>query len=132
MKKILLAAGVLAVALSSAAQSQGLRSVATLNGNEVLVVRPFTINKDCTTGAFPDVRVSEQPKSGSVRMAPVTFTFQPQRPDGPRAHCKGKDIEGMGVYYKPGDGFVGTERLVLKADFRDGRVDEMVVLVDVR
>ncbi len=131
MTRILVAAGLLAVAFAGSANAQALRAVSMLNGNETVIVSPNIVKADCTSDTLPDVRVVGQPANGVVRMENATITVNRVATDT-RAHCNGKKIEGINVYYKANPGFVGVERIILKTDFRDGSVSELVVLVDVR
>ena len=131
MKRSLLAAALLAVAFAGSAHSQQLRAVSMLSGNETIVLRPHFLNPDCTSGRLPDLRVVGVPQNGSVRFEKATTTINVPA-TAPRAKCNGKEIEAVGVVYKSNDGFVGVDRIVMKADFHNGNVSEMVVLVDVR
>jgi hypothetical protein len=136
MKRIfataVLTAAVLANSLlAGPAQSQQLRAVSMLSGNETIVLRPHLLNPDCTSGRLPDVRVVNAPQNGIVRFEKATTTISVPAA-APRAKCNGKEIDAVGVVYKSNDGFVGVERIVLKADFHNGNVSEMIVLVDVR
>lgn len=131
MKRSVLAAGLLAAAFAGSAHGQQLRAVSMLSGNETIVLRPHFLKPDCTSGQVPDVRVIGAPQNGSVRLEKATITIN--APAGmPRAKCNGKEIEAIGVVYKSNDGFVGVDRIVMKADFHNGSVSEMVVVVDVR
>ena len=131
MKRIFVAAVVTAAVLAGPAHSQRLRAVTMLSGNEAIVLRPHFLKPDCTSGQLPDVRVINAPQHGSLRLEKSTITIN--APAGaPRAQCNGKGIEAIGVVYKSNDGFVGTDRIVMKADFHNGNVSEMIVLVDVR
>jgi hypothetical protein len=131
MKRSVLAAGLLAAAFAGSAHGQQLRAVSILSGNEAIVLRPHLLKPDCTSGQLPDVRVINAPQNGSVRFEKSTITIN--APAGaPRAKCNGKEIEAVGIVYKSNDGVVGVDRLVMKADFHNGNVSEMVVVVDVR
>ena len=131
MKRVLIAAAVLAAAFTTSAHSQQLRAISMLSGNETIVLRPHFLKPDCTAGVLPDVRVVSAPQNGSIRFEKTTTTIDVPA-NAPRAKCNGKEIEAVGVVYKSNDGFTGVERIVMKADFHNGNVSEMVVLVDVR
>lgn len=131
MIRILMAAGLLAVAFAGSANAQALRAVSMLNGNETVVVQPNIVKADCTSDTLPDVRVVAPPANGTIRMEPGPITINRVSSDS-RAHCNGKKVDGINVYFKANPGFVGVERIVVKTDFRDGSVSELVVLVDVR
>jgi hypothetical protein len=131
MIRILVAAGLLAVAFAGSANAQALRAVSMLNGNETIVVSPNIVKADCTSDTLPDVRMIGQAANGVVRIENGTVTVNRVATDV-RAHCNGKRVEGINVFYKANPGFVGVERIILKTDFRDGTVNELVILVDVR
>jgi hypothetical protein len=131
MKRSLLGAAVLAAAFAGTAHAQQLSAVSMLSGNETTILRPNLINPDCTSGQLPDVRVVNAPQNGTLRFEKPTIAIN--APAGtPRAKCNGKEVDAIGVIYKSNDGFVGVDRMVIKADFHNGNVREMVVLVDVR
>jgi len=125
------AAAVLALAIPAGAQAQEIKAVAMFGGNEMAILYPNIVNEDCTATKLPDVRLAAQPTNGSVRTEPTTITLQRPRTD-PRSACNGKKVEALAVHYKANEGFVGVERLVVRADFRSGNVREYVVLIDVR
>lgn len=131
MKRRVIAACLLAAAFAGSAHGQQLRAVSMLSGNETIVLRPHLLNPDCTAGRLPDVRIVNAPQNGSVRFEKATTTINVPA-NAPRAKCNGKEIDAIGVVYKSNDGFVGVDRIVMKADFHNGNVSEMVVLVDIR
>jgi hypothetical protein len=131
MIRLLGAAALLASLIPAGAQAQDIKAMAMFGGNEVTILYPNIVNEDCTSPKLPDVRMQAQPANGTVRMEPTTITLNRPRND-PRSTCNGKKVDAMAVYYKANEGFVGVERLVVRADFRSGNVREFVVLLDVR
>jgi hypothetical protein len=125
------AAALLALLVPAGAQAQEIKAVAMLGGNELVVLQPNLVNVDCSSGPIPDVRPGMPPANGSLRMEPTSVAVMRPRND-PRGHCNGKKVDGLAVHYKANEGFVGVERLLLRADFHNGNVREFVVLVDVR
>jgi hypothetical protein len=107
------------------------RSASVFTGNETRVLSPNFVNADCTSGPRPDVRVAGQPANGTIRIEPEPVFVS--RPAGDQhAQCNGRKVDGVAVFYKSKDGFVGTDKVVVDVDFQRGTVSEFTILVDVR
>ena len=102
-----------------------------LSGNEVQISAMNFVNVDCSSGPVPNVRVVTPPKNGSVRLDQTTITVDRPK-DNARAHCNGKSVKAMGVYYKSSSGFNGNDEVVFDTDFLEGTVWRYVVTINVR
>jgi hypothetical protein len=52
--------------------------------------------------------------------------------EAPRAHCNGKPVDAISIVYKSKDGFIGTDRMTLDVNYRDGNVIRYVYTINVR
>ncbi len=93
--------------------------------------RSNPVQSDCTSGPEPEVRVVAQAKNGEVRFEqrklPISFPKE-----APRAHCNGKPVDAISIVYKSKDGFIGTDRMTLDVNYRDGNVIRYVYTINVR
>lgn len=89
------------------------------------------VNTDCSSGPFADIRVVTPPSHGDIRMEPLDFPVN-RKPDSGRAHCNGKIVKAVGVFYKSKQDFVGSDKVVLDVDFHHGYVRRYILQVDVR
>ena len=46
--------------------------------------------------------------------------------------CNGKAVQAMGVFYKSNEGFVGSDKVSLDVDFRDGDVRTLTYNITVK
>src|SRR5262245_16292174 len=67
------------------------------SGNEVQLALLHHVNQDCSP-VRPDVRVAKQPSNGELTFKEVRTVIE-LRKQSPRAHCNGKPITGIGVFY---------------------------------
>jgi membrane protease YdiL (CAAX protease family) len=106
-------------------------SRAALSGNEVQIAAMNVVEADCSPGPVPDVRVAMPPKSGGLRLSQISMAVDRRKEDA-RAHCNGKFVQAMGVYYKSASAFVGNDKVLLDVDFRDGSVRRYAIGINVR
>lgn len=102
-----------------------------LSGNEVQIAAMNVVEADCSPGPVPDVRVAMQPKNGGVRLSQISMAVDRRKEDA-RAHCNGKPIQAMAVYYKSANAFIGNDKVLLDVDFRDGSVRRYAIDINVR
>jgi hypothetical protein len=108
---------------------QGRRDVFT--GNEVRIAHMNTVNADCSSGPIPDVRVITKPANGDIRIEPQ-HTVIDRRGEDRRVHCNGKEVDGLGLFYKSHDGFVGQDKITVDVDYKTGTVKRFVYSIVVR
>lgn len=89
-------------------------------GNEARISVMHNVLTDCSGGAIPDIRVVTQPAKGELRLENMQYAVDRDKSDS-RAHCNGKIVEGIGVFYKAKDD-KGQDKLVLDVDFKNGTV----------
>ena len=91
----------------------------------------YSINPDCTSVGFANVRVIEQPKHGRVTVENSTgFTSFPA--SNPRAECNKRRSDGVAIFYDPEPGYVGANSVNLDAIFASGSLSKRHYAIDVR
>jgi hypothetical protein len=101
------------------------------SGTESRIAAMTYGNTDCSPGPLADVRVVTPPANGDIRMEPVEHAVN-RKPDNNRAHCNGKVVNAIGVFYKSKQDFVGVDKIVLDVDFHDGYIKRFTYQVEVR
>lgn len=101
------------------------------SGSESRIAAMNYVNTDCSSGPLPDVRVVTQPTNGELRMEPIKYPVNRSN-DKLRAHCNGKIVDAVAVFYKSKDAYVGIEKLVLDVDFRHGAIKRFRYAIDIR
>jgi hypothetical protein len=110
-------------------ETQGKRDV--FSGNEVRIAHMNNVNADCSSGSVPDVRVITKPANGDIRLEPLRTVID-RRGEDRRMHCNGKEVEGLGLFYKSRDGFVGQDKVTVDVDYKNGTVKRFVYSIAVR
>jgi hypothetical protein len=101
------------------------------SGNEARFAAMNYVNADCSSGAIPDVRIVTQPANGELRMEQIRYVVD-RAADNSRAHCNGKEVDALGLFYKSRDGFVGEDRISVDVDYRNGRGSRYLYVITVR
>jgi hypothetical protein len=103
---------------------------ATFSGNESRISNIYHVKSDCTSGPEPEARLVVSPKNGEVRLerrqVPISYGKE-----AVHAHCNGKPVDAITVFYKSKDNFTGADRITLDVNYRDGVVIRYVYLVQV-
>jgi hypothetical protein len=129
--KSILGLCLLGIFVPETSSAQQTTTASVFSGNEARLLAPNWVNTDCTSGSRPDVRVVSSPANGSIRLENMQIAIS-RNSDNSRAHCNGKQVDTVGVFYKSREGFVGTDRAVIEADFKTGIVRRYTTVIDVR
>jgi hypothetical protein len=106
-------------------------SKTTLSGNESRIAAMNYVNADCSGGPLPAVRIVSQPSSGELRLEPIKYAVDRQAKNH-RAHCNGKIVDAIAVFYRSKEQYVGADKVVLDVDFKHGGVNRYTYAIDVR
>ena len=101
------------------------------SGNEVRLGVLWAVEANCDGTPLPDVRVVKQPSNGELSFREIRSVVELKK-DSPRAHCNGKPVNGVGVFYKSGEDFSGTERMQIEVDYKIGLIRRFSLIVSVR
>jgi hypothetical protein len=101
------------------------------SGNEFRLAAMNNVNADCSSGPVPDVRVLAQPSNGELRIEQIRYVVS-RAADNYRAHCNGKEVDALGLFYKSRDGFVGEDRISVDVDYKVGTVRRFFYVISVR
>ena len=101
------------------------------SGNEANLGALWLVEANCQSGPVPDVRIRKAPSHGELEFREMDSVVE-LRKDSARAHCNGKPVTGVSMFYKSNADFTGTERMEIEVDYKIGLTRRYVLLVDVR
>jgi hypothetical protein len=101
------------------------------SGNEFRVTAMNSLQKDCSGGPIPDIRVIEKPVNGELRIEAIRYVVN-RTSDNAFAHCNGKEVDAMGLFYKSSEKFAGRDRITVDVDYKTGTVRRFIYTIDVR
>jgi hypothetical protein len=101
------------------------------SGNESRIAAMNYVNADCSGGPLPEVRVVTAPEGGDVRMEPIKHTLNRDKKNH-RAHCNGKTVDAVGIFYKSKNGFAGADKVILDVDFKEGAIKRYIFAINIR
>jgi hypothetical protein len=101
------------------------------SGSESRIAAMNFVNADCSGGPLPEVRVVTPPNSGDVRLEPIKYAVSRQK-SNPRAHCNGKVVDAVAVFYRSKSDFTGADKVVLDVDFKAGTVKRYIYAINIR
>jgi hypothetical protein len=102
-----------------------------LSGSESRIAAMNYVNMDCSSGPLPEVRIVTPPGSGELRMESIKYAVS-RGAKNARAHCNGKIVDAVAVFYKSKADYAGSDEVILEVDFRAGTVKRFVYAIDVR
>ena len=111
MRSVLLT-GCLAIVSPGQAQSPppGEAVVQVAGGQEVMVMALTNTGGECSGFPMPDVRIPEPPRNGTTIVRYGLSTFPANAPQ-----CAGRQVPGLGVFYRPNTGFTGLDRVRIES-----------------
>jgi hypothetical protein len=101
------------------------------SGSESRIAAMNFVNADCSGGPLPEVRVVTPPSGGDVRMEPIKHTLNRDKKNH-RAHCNGKIVDAVAVFYKPKSDFTGADQVVLDVDYKAGAIKRFMFAINIR
>lgn len=104
------------------------RSVAAVSGQKTRIGINFKTNGNCGVDQQPDVTVIKPPQHGKIdTQTEAGYTHFTNA----NARCNTQKMPGMATYYTSAPGYSGKDKVVTRVSFRDGRVDEDTVDINV-
>jgi hypothetical protein len=107
------------------------REKEAFSGSESRIAAMNFVNADCSPGPLPEVRIVTPPSSGDVRMEPIKLAVSRDKSNA-RAHCNGKIVDAVAVFYKSKSDFAGADKVVLDVDFKAGTVKRYIYAINIR
>jgi hypothetical protein len=117
------------VAALDITHSEFRRSV--FSGNEMQVGTFALVKADCSTGPLVDIRMVKQPANGKASFQEVQ-TVVDLKKDSVRAHCNGKSVDAVAMFYTANEDFTGPDKLEIEVDYKNGFVRRYSIVVNVR
>ena len=102
---------------STTAQDSTHRSATVASGQQVRINAHFNLNKDCSPGAAPDLRVITSPKNG-------TLSIRSGNARAPRFRdCQNIDVPARLVFYESNRGYSGEDHVAYELKKADGMIE---------
>jgi hypothetical protein len=101
------------------------------SGNEMRFAAMTNMRADCSSGPVPDTRIVANPTNGEIRSEQIRYIVSRSSSDS-RAHCNGKEVDAIGLYYKSREGFVGEDKITVDVDYKIGTVRRYHYVIQVR
>jgi hypothetical protein len=111
------------------ARSEVRRSV--FSGNEMQVGQFWTVKPDCSSGPLVDIRIVKAPSHGDVSLQESRSVVELKK-EHARAHCNGKSVDALGMFYISKGDFTGTDKMQIEVDYKVGLVRRISIIVNVR
>ena len=100
-------------------------------GSESRIAAMNWVNSDCSSDDLPTLRFVTPPQNGDIRTQETTIPIDRPK-SNPRAACNGKQAQALAVFYKPKDGYIGPDKVVIDVDFHMGQVRRLNYKITVR
>jgi hypothetical protein len=84
------------------------------------------VQKDCTSGALPTVRVATPPKHGELNVRSGKLKA------GRISRCPKLEAAAQGVFYKPNPSYKGTDEVSYEVKSASGKVESHTVRITVK
>ena len=90
-----------------------------------------SINPDCSTGGYPNVRLVTKPSNGELTVAKGEMF--PSYPKGnARSACNSKKVPATMLEYQPKSGFTGTDSFAVQVIFPSGKEQKLKYNITVK
>ena len=112
---------------SESSRQQSL-SITAKSGVRTLVAKNWHIDDDCRHINYPAIDIVERPKHGRLEIV-----HEPLFPklDGKASKCETVKVNGVVGYYTSDSGYTGTDQLVIRSPYEEGKTEEGVLSVKV-
>ncbi|MBX4863431.1 hypothetical protein G9X64_16450 [Rhizobium sophorae] len=103
-------------------------SITARSGVRTLVAKNWHIDDNCRHIDYPAMDVVERPKHGRLEIV-----HEPLFPklDGKASKCETTKVNGVVGYYTANSGYTGSDRLVIRSPYEEGKTEEGVLSVKV-
>ncbi|WP_245313636.1 hypothetical protein [Rhizobium sp. R635] len=104
------------------------QSITARSGVRTLVAKNWHIDDDCRHIDYPAIDIVEQPKHGRLEIV-----HEPLFPKlvGKVSKCETTKVNGVVGYYTADKGYTGSDRLVIRSPYEEGKTEEGVLSVTV-
>jgi hypothetical protein len=110
---------------STAAQDSTHRTTTVASGQQVRISAHFNVNRDCSSGTAPDVRVITPPKNGTLSIRSGNARSARFR------NCQNIDAPARLVFYESNRGFSGEDHVAYELKKADGLVEIQNITISV-
>ncbi|MBB4477812.1 hypothetical protein [Rhizobium etli] len=103
-------------------------SITARSGVRTLVAKNWHIDDDCRHIDYPAIDIVEQPRHGRLEI--VREPLFPKLA-GQSSRCETVKVNGVVGYYTSDTGYTGSDRLVIRSPYGEGKTEEGVLSVTV-
>lgn len=98
------------------------------SGVRTLVAKNWHIDDDCRHIDYPAMDIVERPKHGRLEIV-----HEPLFPklDGQASKCETIKVNGVVGYYTANPGYTGSDQLVIRSPYEEGKIEEGALSVKV-
>ena len=90
-----------------------------------------SINPDCSSGGYPNVRIVAKPSNGELTSAKGEM-FPSYPKSNPRSSCNSKKVAATMLEYQPKAGFTGTDSFAVQVIFPSGKEEKLKYNITVK
>jgi hypothetical protein len=110
---------------SAGAQDSTHRSATVASGQQIRLSAHFNLNRDCSSGAAPDVRVVTPPKNGELSIRSGNARAPQIR------NCQNVDVPARLVFYRSNRGYSGNDHVAYEITKADRTTETQNVTISV-
>ncbi|WP_414472160.1 4-aminobutyrate aminotransferase [Microvirga sp. M2] len=118
--------GVLVMSGAALAQSSAYRSTDVAAGQQHRLGVYGNVQKDCTSGPLPTIRVVTPPKHGELNVRSGKLKA------GRISRCPKLEAVAQGVFYKAGQAYKGADEVGYEVRTASGKVERHIVRINVK
>ena len=132
MRTLIAAAALAPLFIATGALAQEIKLTrSAASGVELLLVEERSWDANCKPLAT-SITITSQPSNGKVTVVPSASIIAVAAPPSGKVQCAGKSMTGNQILYRSNPGFRGTDMLVYKVLYANGKSATMSVTIDVR
>jgi hypothetical protein len=90
-----------------------------------------SINPDCSSGGYPNVRIVTKPSNGELNVAKGDM-FPSYPKNNPRSACNAKKVAATMLDYQPKAGFTGKDSFAVQVIFPSGKEEKFNYAITVK
>jgi hypothetical protein len=132
MRTLIAAAALAPLSIATGALAQEIKLTrSAASGVELLLVDERSWDANCKPLAA-SVTITSQPSNGKATVVPSASIIAVAAPPSGKVQCAGKSMTGSQILYRSDPGFRGTDMLVYKVLYANGKSATMSVTIDMR
>lgn len=132
MRTLIAATALAPLSIATGALAQEIKLTrSAASGVELLLVNERSWDANCKPLAT-SITITSQPSNGKATVVPSASIIAVAAPPSGKVQCAGKSMTGNQILYRSDPGFRGTDALVYKVLYANGKSAATTVTIDVR